>query len=59
MKKTFSLSWFHLAYAVVTILLVIFLVIPIAQLFINSFGMLFNSEKPLPTGFLHILCMLL
>ena len=51
MKRTFSLTWFHLAYAVVTALLFFFLVIPIVQLFMNSFGMLFSGEKPLPTGF--------
>ena len=55
MKRTYSFSWFHIAYAFVTILLFIFLVIPISKLFIGSFGMLFDKVKPLPEGFLKYL----
>ncbi|MDA3940311.1 MAG: hypothetical protein PF693_13555 [Spirochaetia bacterium] len=55
MKRAYSFSWFHLAYAVVTILLFIFLVIPIAKLFMGSFGMLFDQVRPLPDGFFFYL----
>ncbi len=51
MKRKFILSWFHLAYAVVTVVLIIFLVIPIAKLFIGSYGMIFDQVKPLPHNF--------
>jgi len=51
MKRTFSFSWFYPAYAIVTVLLIIFLAIPILKLFMGSFGMLFDKVKPLPDGF--------
>jgi len=55
MKRTYSFSWFHIAYALVTILLFIFLVIPITKLFMGSFGMLFDKVRPLPNGFFNYL----
>ena len=55
MKRSFSLSWFHLAYATATILLIVFLVIPVAKLFIGSFGLIFDKANPLPSYFLAYL----
>lgn len=51
MKRRITFSWFYVAYAIVTILLIIFLAIPILKLFMGSFGMLFDKVKPLPDGF--------
>jgi iron(III) transport system permease protein len=51
MKKTYVFSWFHLAYAVATLFLFMFLLLPIVKLFTGSFSMIFASEDPLPAGF--------
>jgi len=51
MKKTYVFSWFHIAYAVATLFLFMFLLLPIVKLFTGSFGMIFASEDPLPAGF--------
>ncbi|MGE0076200.1 MAG: ABC transporter permease [Sphaerochaetaceae bacterium] len=51
MKKTYVFSWFHIAYAVATLFLFMFLLLPIVKLFTGSFGMIFASENPLPAGF--------
>lgn len=55
MKKRLSFSWFTLAYALVTLFLVIFLVIPIIRLFAGSFSLIFSKGDPLPTGFFSYL----
>lgn len=51
MKKTYVFSWFHIAYAVATLFLFMFLLLPIVKLFTGSFSMIFASENPLPAGF--------
>jgi len=51
MKKTYVFSWFHIAYAVATLFLFMFLLLPIVKLFTGSFSMIFASENPLPSGF--------
>ena len=51
MKKVFTFSWFNLAYAFATLFLAVFLIFPIIRLFTGSFGMIFGSTEPLPTGF--------
>ncbi|OHD31403.1 MAG: hypothetical protein A2Y31_05965 [Spirochaetes bacterium GWC2_52_13] len=51
MKKTYVFSWFHIAYAVATLFLFMFLLLPIVKLFTGSFSMIFASEDPLPAGF--------
>lgn len=51
MKKTYVFSWFHLAYAVATLFLFMFLLLPIVKLFTGSFSMIFASDDPLPAGF--------
>ena len=55
MKKNYSFSWFHIAYGLVTVLLIMFLIIPIAKLFIGSFSLIFDSSKPLPADFFSYL----
>jgi iron(III) transport system permease protein len=55
MKKSYVFSWFHVAYAVATVFLLLFLLIPLAKLFSGSFAMIFGSSDPLPTGFFSYL----
>ncbi|MDY0289924.1 MAG: ABC transporter permease subunit [Sphaerochaeta sp.] len=55
MKKRLSFSWFTLAYALVTLFLVIFLIIPIIRLFAGSFSLIFSTSDPLPPGFFSYL----
>jgi iron(III) transport system permease protein len=51
MRLSVSRSWFFVAYAVVTILLVAFLVVPIGRLFTGSFSIIADQSRPLPDGF--------
>jgi len=55
MKKVFTFSWFNLAYAIATLFLVVFLIVPIIRLFTGSFTMVFGSSEPLPAGFFSYL----
>jgi iron(III) transport system permease protein len=51
MRFSLSRSWFFVAYAVVTVLLVAFLVVPIGKLFTGSFSIIADQTRPLPDGF--------
>ena len=54
-KKAYVFSWFHIAYAVATLFLVLFLVLPVIKLFTGSFSLIFASENPLPADFFSYL----